>query len=196
MFKLSFAGAALAACAFAANDIAWTPAGRFDFKHPAFARVQKFEDSEEFLLVSQFSALAPGHIKMVTGIKDAVVNNTVEQLTETNLRTSAFTWPNDIRVIPKDVFGFNAIVVPDGFLVPGHSDGGVYVVQMMGPTSVKRTVPISDYKQGYFYHMGEWIDMNGDGLKDFVTARSNALPGGGELVWFEHPVGGLDVSPW
>ena len=44
--------------------------------------------------------------------------------------------------------------------------------------------------------MGEWIDMNGDGRKDFITARSNAEPGGGQLVWFEHPEGGLDSVPW
>lgn len=44
--------------------------------------------------------------------------------------------------------------------------------------------------------MGYWVDLNGDGRKDFITARSNAKAGQGELVWFEHPEGGLDVSPW
>ena len=39
--------------------------------------------------------------------------------------------------------------------------------------------------------MGEWIDLNGDGRKDFLTARSNAKVNGGELVWFEHPASGL-----
>lgn len=44
--------------------------------------------------------------------------------------------------------------------------------------------------------MGEWVDMNGDGRLDYITARSDAKAGDGELVWFEHPEGGLDVSPW
>jgi len=44
--------------------------------------------------------------------------------------------------------------------------------------------------------MGEWIDMNGDGRKDFITARSNANAGEGELVWFEHPEEGLAATPW
>ena len=44
--------------------------------------------------------------------------------------------------------------------------------------------------------MGKWVDMNGDGRKDFLTARSNAKPGGGELVWFEHPAEGLTKTPW
>jgi len=44
--------------------------------------------------------------------------------------------------------------------------------------------------------MGEWIDLNGDGRKDFLTARSNAKAGEGELVWFEHPEDGLNTTPW
>lgn len=39
--------------------------------------------------------------------------------------------------------------------------------------------------------------MNGDGRKDFITARSNMKPNEGYLVWYEHPVGGLDsTDPW
>lgn len=58
------------------------------------------------------------------------------------------------------------------------------------------TVAVHDYKisteeDGFFYHMGEWIDLNNDGRKDFITARSNAKAGEGQLVWFEHPEEGL-----
>merc|ERR1712113_142635 len=63
-------------------------------------------------------------------------------------------------------------------------------------TSVKETVKISPDLDGYFYHMGTWIDLNGDGRKDFLTARSNAKAGEGELVWFEHPEEGLAATPW
>jgi hypothetical protein len=49
---------------------------------------------------------------------------------------------------------------------------------------------------GYFYHMGFWIDLNGDGRKDFLTAKCNAKAGQGKLVWYEHPVGGLDTENW
>lgn len=44
--------------------------------------------------------------------------------------------------------------------------------------------------------MGEWVDLNGDGRKDFLTARSNAKAGGGQLVWFEHPAEGLTSATW
>ena len=63
-------------------------------------------------------------------------------------------------------------------------------------TKTTGTVKISPDKDDYFYHMGKWIDMNGDGRKDFITARSNAKAGEGELVWFEHPEGGLAEFPW
>ena len=53
------------------------------------------------------------------------------------------------------------------------------------------TVKISPDKDDFFYHTGCWVDMNGDGRKDFITARSNAKAGDGELVWFEHPEDGL-----
>jgi len=84
-------------------------------------------------------------------------------------------------------------VVPDGFLVPGHSNGGVYIIKMdeADLTQTVDTVKISTEEKGYFYHMGHWIDLNQDGRKDFITARSNAKAGGGQLVWFEHPAEGL-----
>lgn len=66
--------------------------------------------------------------------------------------------------------------MPDGFLVPGKSNGGVYIITM-DPSDITKTVSttkISPKKDGYFYHMGEWVDLNGDGRKDFITARSNA----------------------
>ena len=96
--------------------------------------------------------------------------------------------------MPQDVFDERAIVVPDGFLVPGKKDGGIYIIRM-DPEDITKTVDtveITAKKNNYFYHMGEWVDLNGDGRKDFVTARSNAKAGEGELLWLEHPKGGLD----
>lgn len=64
--------------------------------------------------------------------------------------------------MPWDVFGFRAILVPDGFLVPGHSDGGVYVLKMddSDVTHMISKNKISHEPKGFFYHMGEWIDLN------------------------------------
>lgn len=103
-----------------------------------------------------------------------------------------------MQVVPDDVFDFRAIIVPDGFLVPGHSNGGLYILKMDDTdlTEVVSTTKISEKKKGYFYHMGHWVDLNKDGRKDFITARSNAKNGGGELVWFEHPEEGLTDATW
>jgi len=39
--------------------------------------------------------------------------------------------------------------------------------------------------------------LNGDGRKDLLIARTNSKPGGGELVWFEHPAAdALDGAEW
>ena len=102
-------------------------------------------------------------------------------------------------MIPFDVFGERAILVPDGFLIPGHKDGGIYIVRMDSTelTKTKETVKITADKKDYFYLMGYWVDLNGDGRKDLITARSNAKAGEGELLWLEHPEAGLDLTkPW
>jgi len=90
-------------------------------------------------------------------------------------------------------------MVPDGFLVPFKKNGGLYAVRVSATdiTKTTGTVKIDAKKKGHFYHMGYWVDLNGDGRKDYITARSNAKKGGGELLWFEHPKGGLDSgSSW
>ena len=94
------------------------------------------------------------------------------------------------------MFNERAIHVPDGFLVPGKKDGGIYIVRMDSNdlTTVVDTVEITAKKNNYFYHMGYWVDLNGDGRKDFLTARSNSKAGHGELLWLEHPEDGLESA--
>lgn len=166
----------------------------------AFPSVTQFDGGDKFLLCSSFTGnpLGHGNIYVVPNITAAVKAGNVSTLKSVQLNTPKFQWPNDVRVVPHDVFGQNAIVVPDGFLVPGKSDGGIYIVTMDSKdvTKTTGTHKISAKKDGYFYHMGTWIDLNGDGRKDFITARSNAKAGGGELVWFEHPAGGLTDAVW
>ena len=195
LFANALLGASLAAFASATADLDFTSANHFKLKHAAFVEVAKFEDEEEFLLVSTFtgSPFGHGHVYMVPNIRDAVKAGDVSDLDPVELDTPTFQWPNDVKAVPQDVFGERAIVVPDGFLVPGKSDGGVYIVRMDATelTKTTETVTISK-KKGYFHHMGYWVDLNGDGRKDFITARSNAKAGQGELLWLEHPEGGLD----
>ena len=194
LFANALIVASLAAACSAQADLDFTSQGHFKAKNAAFVNVGSFEDSDNFLLVSSFGALSSGHIYMVPNITDAVVAGDVSSLDSIKLDTPNFEWPNNIEVVPHDVFGERAIVVPDGFLVPGKSNGGVYIVRMDATnlTQTVDTVKISQEKKGFFYHMGYWVDLNGDGRKDFISARSNAKAGEGELLWLEHPKDGLD----
>jgi len=188
----------LAALTTAEADVAWESMGHFKLSHAAFPTISQYKDSEKFLLCSSFKAIGNGGIYVVPDITAAVQAGDVSDLKEHKLHTPGFEWPNDVQVVPEDVFDFRAIVVPDGFLVPGHSNGGVYIIKMDDEdiTQTVSTTKISEKKKGYFYHMGHWVDLNKDGRKDFLTARSNAKEGGGELVWFEHPEEGLTDATW
>jgi len=190
----------LLACALATSDVAWSSMGQFKISHPAFLSVAKFNDSDDFLLVSSFVPYWYGAIYVVPNIKEAIQSDSVKSLEPLRLNQGKFLWPNEARVIPESVFGNNlrAIVIPDGFLVPFHSHGGIYIITLsnIDITNATECYTMTSNTEGYFYHMGEWIDMNGDGRKDFVTAKSNAKAGGGRLVWYEHPEKGLREMPW
>lgn len=40
-------------------------------------------------------------------------------------------------------------------------------------THATAKVQIAPTKKHFYYHMGYWVDLNGDGRKDFITARTN-----------------------
>lgn len=190
----------MACFAFADDNIAWDSLGKFHVKNAAYPYVGKFETMEdEVVIMSSFGAFSSGQVYIIPNAKDAIVNNDATSLEAIKLDSGeSFVWPNAVEIVPYDVFGENAIHVPDGFLVPFKTNGGIYVVTIdeNDPTIATMRTEISNYKRGYFYHMGTWVDMNGDGRKDFLTARSNAKAGHGELLWLEHPEGGLDVENW
>ena len=96
-------------------------------------------------------------------------------------------------------------MVPDGFLVPLHETGGLYLLKIdcNGTTSLVsavKLIAITAPKRSYFYHMVAWRDMNGDGLLDAVTARTISPLFGkaaGQLLWLEQPkTDPLKNVPW
>jgi hypothetical protein len=132
MFK-TLASACLLAALSSASDVTWESNGHFKIKHPAFLNIASFDDGttyDPFLLVSGFAAIGSGEIYVVPDITQAVIDRDISHLKETKLKTkgTSFSWPNQVEVVPYDVFGFRAIVVPDGFLVPTHTNGGVYII--------------------------------------------------------------------
>lgn len=197
MFR-SFSLAAMTAIAAASSDFTPVSIGTFQIKNPAFVNIQQWPDSEPFLLTTAFGPFSAGYLQVVTNVAEAVQAQNLSTLSPVKLSTPSFLWPNDAITVPMDVFGERVIVVPDGFIPPGKTNGGVYLVQM-DPVDVTKTVAtytMTHNTDGYFYHMGFWIDLNGDGRKDFLTAKCNTHAGEGKLVWYEHPKGGLSVENW
>merc|ERR1712151_585883 len=101
----------LAVLATAAPDVAWTSLGTFTLDHAAFPNISEFADSDPFLLCSSFNAapLGKGKVYVVENVTEAVVAGDVTTLKQVQLDTPHFMWPNDVKVIPHDVFGFRAI---------------------------------------------------------------------------------------
>ena len=83
---------------------------------------------------------------------------------------SLFAWPNEIRHCDDD-----ALLVSDGFLVPGKDKGGIYVVLNPGQDGKERKICISGEDEQnihWFYHRAIWIDLTRDGRQSILTARS------------------------
>lgn len=74
-----------------------------------------------------------------------------------------------------------------GFLVPGKSDGNIFIAQCSNGKS--SAVQLTNVKSGFFYHYVQWRDMNNDGRLDIITARANKglFSSTAELLWLEQP---------
>lgn len=177
--------------------------GKVDFKLASYLQLGKF-GNEDLLLAAEFTGVPfkDGSVALVQGIKDAIVNDSVGDLKAVTLDTSPYSLinPNRADFVPDDVFpGEYALMVPDGFVVPTHSDGGVYILVQDKDdlTKTTKTVRITKERKGHWFHTGHWVDMNGDGRKDLLVARSNGEAGGGTLLWLEHPgEDALDGNEW
>mmetsp|Transcript_52482 Transcript_52482/g.125411 ORF Transcript_52482/g.125411 Transcript_52482/m.125411 type:complete len:443 (+) Transcript_52482:110-1438(+) len=120
-------------------------------------------------------------------------------------------WPNVPTVVDESAFGFKAALVGAGFIVPSHTLGGIWIIELSeqprvlkeGPVKVTADKKHSPYPDsGWFYHKAHLVDMNNDGRLDILTSRCEDSvepwnPKGAELVWLEQPAhGALDGTPW
>lgn len=125
---------------------------------------------------------------------------------------SAIRWPNEVNSVPIQRYGNttidgvhsileeDALLISDGFLVPGRDNGGLYVVSkpgherrewrscLAGGNGVDGLLSRLETKKngqggtmsmdddGWFYHRAIWIDLTGDGRQSVLTARAKRPP--------------------
>ena len=121
------------------------------------------------------------------------------------------TWPNQAARIPDGVLDFEAVIVPQGFH-PIPTAGRLTFIRLdtlqeyiVHEGTLNRDEDIgSPENTPRFYHEAIFYDMDGDGDKDIVTARSGfklltdtqpptVYPPFSELLYFKNP--GADLDP-
>ena len=137
MKSFFFACCAAAVTAATVGDVNFTSVGKFSVENPSFMHVKQWVDfmstSDPYLFVTSFTgAPGAGHVSIVPGLKEAVKAGDVSTLKATKLDTGdVLKWPNDARMVPAMAFEANRVIaVPDGFMVPGKQNGGVYLVHV------------------------------------------------------------------
>lgn len=165
----------------------------------AFLKVNSFGNfSRPDLFVTTFfvNPFSRGRVSILKNIGEQIRN--LPNVKVETVATSLW-WPNDLNVVPYQIFGGNYIWVADGFLVPGKSTGGIYIFEKRGDGSFGQPIEVSKKKSGYFYHNVEFIDINKDGKIDILAARASKpirAPEDGELIWLEHPKEGSWKGQW
>jgi len=134
--------------------------------------------------------------------------------------STSLTWPNEMTNVPLQSPTYtdsqscsthgrhmDALLVSDGFLVPGRDNGGIYVVLNPGDERERKVQLTGSGSHSsdseWFYHKSTWVDLTGDGRLSILTARARRpkiirsnpssesdefRPGSGQLVWLERPM--------
>lgn len=172
--------------------------GSFAYTHPSFLSVfpTGLEGSgSPALTLTSFQAFGSGSVSAIRSIGAWFNSSSGAPDIET---LGSLSWPNQMTLAPASALDASpALVLGDGFLVPGHSTGSVYAIRVGGGDPIA----LAPEKKEYFYHKAHLRDMDGDGDLDILTARGTKPvfgTAGGDLVWLRNPGGAspLDSAPW
>ncbi|XP_071095836.1 uncharacterized protein [Haliotis cracherodii] len=168
--------------------------GSFPVKHAAFTSIYRTFDKQSNrtsydLLITAFNGVpfSTDYAYIVRDVGRYMHN--VESITPQKL-TDKVTWPNEISGVPQYVFNTSMVAIPDGFLVPFKTKGGIKLVNITGSGA---SIPVritEESGEDWFYHRVQWVDMDNDGDYDALTCRARKPLFGseeGELLWYENP---------
>lgn len=181
------AGSTAASARFLESNSQW---GRWKFKGQVLEELEERVCKSDRLWVTGFS---------LTGRSGTIhsVDADTGYIGPVNARTSrSLLWPNEVTHVPSQFYASpdekadaasringsplcdlkDAILVSDGFLVPGKDRGGIHVVKNPGNPNSEWSVCLTEIT-GYdkwFYHRAVWIDLTGDGRKSILTARAKS----------------------
>ncbi|KAJ3167227.1 hypothetical protein HK101_011810, partial [Irineochytrium annulatum] len=145
--------------------------GRMSLTNVGFTRVVPNSDGTSDLLLSCFTgnpfSSDKGYFIPNVGSTLAKFNSTVA----TQIGGS-ITWPNEMTPVSASEFGKSGVLAAGGFLVPGHSNGGIWYSAKTGATTQSDWVPLFTNSNGYFYHRAVLMDVNADGVMDIMTCRA------------------------
>jgi len=145
--------------------------------NPSYVQILK----DRILSITSFSLLRKGSIVQYDMGKMGA------PLSSPRVLKGDYLWPNELSQF-VDHTGRTITLVPDGFLLPGQNDGGLYAIpdRDQGP---RRPIRITSSKPGWFHHKAVHVRLPG-GEEGILTARA-CKPlfgqGEGELVWLAMP---------
>lgn len=196
--------------------------------NPAFLHVQRFRAGggyEDGLLMSSFynvrktsdgtqvdSFFERDLIAVIRGL-DGIggdgfrIDDALEIVSDVD-GVSRQVWPNETSLVPEGVLEFEAVISPQGFQV-APKPGRLSLINLDDPRRTEYIIDQSSFvpprcelgsddNQPWFYHDVRFHDMDDDGLKDIISARSSfriaggMCPPAGQLVWFKHPGAALE----
>lgn len=64
------------------------------------------------------------------------------------------------------------VAIPDGFLVPFKTKGGIKLVNITGSGASMPVRITEESGEDWFYHRVQWVDMDNDGDYDALTCRA------------------------
>ncbi len=181
--------------------------GSFPVDNPAFMTIAKITDrSGPSLLFSSFGVervvlnkdavwYVPNVAKYVSPQDPSVHNIQPRKVVDGGM--GGITWPNEALPTPSGIFRNPGIVVASGFLVPVPPKSGHISYVDLTTNEVTHLDGDTWSRFGWFYHRAHFVDMNGDGRLDILTARAHKLQSAqAELLWLEQPASDPDAGHW